>query len=708
MASTSGATSSDGLTVRPSPRARSLAWYPWTLVGAGGLVLALALWRDRSWLDHLLTLAALAGATIALRIAPVRLSKYSYLTQTGVPALVGLVIAPPAGVLLAVGAGTLAADVIWLRKRIKSGLVNAGREVIALGAAAGVLLAALRLTETRELSLDLLPAAAVLAGAYFLATRGLFYFTLLVRMKIELEDRLFILRWEVVSYLLTLLSTGAILWSLAALTPAGWLAALLAVAGGGLLLRTLVEEAIAAEDLNKVHALAGTVATAVSQQIAFEQIEQLANRLLDWGDFRIYRRGPAGAALLYRGRIGRPRRPPPDPGLEPLRRQVLEGGKSLLIPAVRRHPGVHLADPEVASVMLHPLASGGEILGTLELEHRNERHYRVRDEAAVAAIGSQIVGAIQLAELRRPLLQTVDQINAQVQALAETADALRGSARALATASDDLRRRAGAQEEVARRGLETTTSLAQISTATASSGARAAAASQDAAAAAAHHRVAIADAIQRLDQVQRFVTENAQGVAALGRSAERLTSFLGSIQGIAEVTNLIALNAGIEAARAGSEGRGFRVVADEIRRLSDEIGRTAQEAAGLVGDIGTEIGGILERMRSGLSLVAGIEGVSTDAVRALEAIVEATRQAGTEAQAIAGTAAAQQEASRRLANQIGQVADASHQTAGQVEVLATQAVGAQRGQGDLERAIAYLQQVAADLQLIARRFVIGG
>ena len=106
-------------------------------------------------------------------------------------------------------------------------------------------------------------------------------------------------------------------------------------------------------------------------------------------------------------------------------------------------------------------------------------------------------------------------------------------------------------------------------------------------------------------------------------------------------------------------------------------------------------------------MVAGVENVSGEAVQALEAIVAATRQAGEDARVIAETAAAQEQASQRLAGQIRQVADTSRQTRGDVETLAAQAVAASKSQAELELSITQLEQIVVDLQRIARHFVIG-
>jgi methyl-accepting chemotaxis protein len=673
----------------------------------GGLgVLAALLMVDHRWTSEPVSLSLLALATIALRSAPIRLSKYSYLTQHGIPALVGLMIAAPSTVALAVGFGVAVSDILVLRKSVVAGLVNTGREVIALAAAAGFYVLSLSLVRVTEISLDFMPAAAVLTGSYFLASRALFYFSLLVRAKLPLEERLFILRWEVVGFLVTCAGAGAVVWSLQTLSPTGWLAILLTLSVIGLFARTLIDEAIAAEDLNKVHLMQSVVTGNVTLQTAFERIEQFAYRLIDWDDFRIYRLIELGQPqLAYHGRIGRPGRGEPDETLDPARAKVLQEGQIVVLGDARREAGTR--NTKVVSVAIQPLKFAEEVIGTLEIFHRKERFYRSRDIAALTAIAGQISTAIHISELRRPLLLTVDQIDGQIRSLAQAADSLRASARALTAASEAVRQRASVQEDFARRGLETTTALAQVSAGTAGSGARAAKVSQEAASAAARHRVAISDAIQRLVQVKSFVTDSTGQVTALGEAADRLTRFFDSIREIAETTNLIALNATIEAARAGNEGRGFGVVADEIRRLASQTDRTARDAALLASEIGTEVDGILAHMRLGRTLVAGVENVSGEAVQALEAIVAATRQAGDDARSIAESAAAQEQASQRLAGQIRQVADSSRKTRGDVELLASQAVAASRSQAELENSIAQLEQIVVDLQRIARHFVIG-
>jgi methyl-accepting chemotaxis protein len=677
------------------------------LLAAGGLALLIAaLLVDRRWIGHPVTTALLAASIFALRAVPIRLSKYSYLTQSAVPTLVGAVCIGPAPVLAALWIGVAGGDVFVLRKQPRAGLINAGREVIGFMAAYGPYAAILSLAGGSELTLDFLPAAAILVSLYFFLSRALFYFSLLIRNKLENAEKILILRWEISSYLLTLIAATVVVTALATLAPVGWVAVALALGVLGLLTRQIMDEAIGAEDLNKVHLMEAAIASNATLQGSFSQIERLAYRLLDWGDFRVYRVSGSEVSLAYRSALGRANRIEPPSALDSLRHEVVETREPVIIKDVRGDARLGDSLTDVQTLVIHPIRFGEEILGLLEVEHHKRHAYGSKDIVAMSTLAGQMATAIHIAELRRPLVLTVGQIGEQVTTLARVADSLRSSATALADVSLGMRQGAMELEKFATGGLRATGSLANASQDMMNQGAQAAAASGTAAEVAARNRDVIGDAINRLVELKGFVAAGADRVAALGALTQRITGFIGTIREIADLTNLIALNAAIEAARAGREGRGFAVVASEVRDLAAQSLHAAREAGGLLGEITDQVLSVSGQMERGRDVVAGVEELSADAAKALDAIVGTTGEAGGHAKAIAVTAAQQRDAVNSLTGQIEQVAASSAKSRADTDTLAKRAGEASAGQAELERAIQELGDLASDLQRIASHFAV--
>jgi methyl-accepting chemotaxis protein len=373
---------------------------------------------------------------------------------------------------------------------------------------------------------------------------------------------------------------------------------------------------------------------------------------------------------------------------------------------VRRDPRVRPPIPGVGSLVVHPIRFGDELLGTVEVDHPKRHAYGAKDLLALSTLANQMATAIHIAELRRPLLSTVDQIGHQITALARVTESLRASALALAEASQGMRQGASELEDFVTGGLRATDQLSAATRAMASQGAQAAQASGTAAEVAGRNRVVIGQAIDRLVGLKGIVSASADQVAALGALTVRITGFIGTIREIADLTNLIALNAAIEAARAGAEGRGFAVVADEVRDLAAQSLHAAGEARTLLEEIGTQVSSVSATMDRGREAVAGVEELSANAAQALEAIVGTTGEAGRHAQAIASTAAEQLDAVSGLTGQIERVAAGSTRTRSDTDALARRAAEAASGQSDLERAIRELGDVAADIQRNARHFAL--
>lgn len=124
--------------------------------------------------------------------------------------------------------------------------------------------------------------------------------------------------------------------------------------------------------------------------------------------------------------------------------------------------------------------------------------------------------------------------------------------------------------------------------------------------------------------IEETMANTSSAVQSLGEKSYEITSIINTITGIAEQTNLLALNAAIEAARAGEHGRGFAVVADEVRKLAEQSQNAAKEVTKIVTSIQMQVSEIVAQNHEGVeSVIRGVE-VSNETISALSKIMEQT------------------------------------------------------------------------------------
>jgi hypothetical protein len=139
-------------------------------------------------------------------------------------------------------------------------------------------------------------------------------------------------------------------------------------------------------------------------------------------------------------------------------------------------------------------------------------------------------------------------------------------------------------------------------------------------------RLSIEQISENLHMMSQKTQETATGVDSLNKRAEQIGGIIQLIKEIADQTNLLALNAAIEAARAGEQGRGFAVVADEVRKLAERTGQATNEISGLVSTIQQETMQARDQMVSNSSDANKFSQDGIDAVGSMETLLEISHE----------------------------------------------------------------------------------
>ena len=198
-------------------------------------------------------------------------------------------------------------------------------------------------------------------------------------------------------------------------------------------------------------------------------------------------------------------------------------------------------------------------------------------------------------------------------------------------------------------------------------------------------RNSMQEASSSLEHIATALNSTATVINTLGQRSQEIGGIVGTITSIADQTNLLALNAAIEAARAGEQGRGFAVVADEVRNLASRTREATDEISAMIQSIQQETGNAITTMEHGNVLMQ--EGLSrnADVASALARIDEQSRSAGQQFAAITTATQEQSSTATLLSSNLQSIALANSE---QREVVSNLAITAK----ELETLAAGLRQ----------------
>ncbi|GAM09853.1 methyl-accepting chemotaxis protein TlpC [Geobacter sp. OR-1] len=166
-----------------------------------------------------------------------------------------------------------------------------------------------------------------------------------------------------------------------------------------------------------------------------------------------------------------------------------------------------------------------------------------------------------------------------------------------------------------------------------------------------------------MQRIEEKVQATSKTVEALGERSDQIGAIIGTIEDIAEQTNLLALNAAIEAARAGEQGRGFAVVADEVRALSERTTKATREISAMIRGIQTETKGAVAIMEEGVREVQQGSAEAASSGQALQEILEEINAVSLQVGQIATAAEQQTITTNEISSSIQKVTEVVYRTA---------------------------------------------
>jgi methyl-accepting chemotaxis protein len=200
----------------------------------------------------------------------------------------------------------------------------------------------------------------------------------------------------------------------------------------------------------------------------------------------------------------------------------------------------------------------------------------------------------------------------------------------------------------------------------------------------------VRNTVDGMTRIAEKVRSSAAVVEQLGHRSDQIGEIVATIEDIADQTNLLALNAAIEAARAGEQGRGFAVVADEVRALAERTSRATREIGEMIKSIQNETRCAVSSMEDGVREVEQGTNEAARSGQALEEILEKINEVTSQISQIATAAEEQTATTREISNNIQQISEVVDMTA--------------KGTLDISQSSSNLSRLSVELQELVRRF----
>lgn len=179
-------------------------------------------------------------------------------------------------------------------------------------------------------------------------------------------------------------------------------------------------------------------------------------------------------------------------------------------------------------------------------------------------------------------------------------------------------------------------------------------------------------AVSEMEKIASSVNASSQAVQSLELQSDKIGEIVKVIKEIADQTNLLALNAAIEAARAGEQGRGFAVVADEVRKLAERTSASTAEIGKVIQDIQTQTSGAVNSMNTGVAQVKEGASLAREAGVSINNIKSSAQQVVQSVNSISETLRQQSSSNSSNAHKVEKIAQLAQENSASINDIASQ------------------------------------
>lgn len=212
------------------------------------------------------------------------------------------------------------------------------------------------------------------------------------------------------------------------------------------------------------------------------------------------------------------------------------------------------------------------------------------------------------------------------------------------------------------------------------------------------------ESVKQMAAVDQIVQSAVQKVRGLDTHSQKITKLVSVIHDIANQTNLLALNAAIEAARAGEHGKGFAVVADEVRKLAEQVSISIKDITEIVSNIQKESARVVDSLQEGYKEVERGTGQIKKTGNTFNEIINAIKEMSSDIKSIAASLTTMNTSSNEMGAAIQEITSVSQEAAAGIEQTSASSQQTSSAMEEVAENSEELSKLAEELKLLVRQF----